>query len=178
MLKTLFTIAALAILAVSAQAQKITTDFDPAADFSWQRTYAWGEGIAAKNPAIDRKIIAAIEAQLASKGLTKTTGPDTADLLIAYQAATMIDTDVTTYTTGVWAPGYGTWPTSRGMAHTEVAQVKKGQLIVDIADVKAKKFLWRGIAGGSVSEGPEKVSKGLDKVLAKMFKDYPPKGKD
>lgn len=177
MIRMLSIIFAALLLAFSARAQKITTDFDPAADFSWQRTYAWGEGIAAKNPAINQKIIAAVEAQLAAKGLTKAADANSADLLVAYQAATIMDMDVTTYTTGVWAPGYGTWPTSRGMAHTEVAQIRKGQLIVDIADVKTKKFLWRGIAGGSVSDDPEKVSKGLDKVLAKMFKDYPPRRK-
>jgi Domain of unknown function (DUF4136) len=49
-----------------------------------------------------------------------------------------------------------------------------GQLVVDIGDVKNKKFLWRGTASGTVSDKPEKVEKTIEKAVTKMFQKFPP----
>ena len=63
------------------------------------------------------------------------------------------------------------------MTQTSVKKIPVGQLIVDLGDVKAKKFVWRGQATGTISDKPEKVNKMLDKALVKMFENYPPKSK-
>ena len=49
-----------------------------------------------------------------------------------------------------------------------------GQLKVDIADVKAKQFLWRGTASDTVSSDPQKNAKKIEKGLTKMFQKFPP----
>ena len=51
-----------------------------------------------------------------------------------------------------------------------------GQLKVDIADNKAKQFLWRGTATDTLSSDPQKNAKKLDKALTKMFQKFPPTG--
>ena len=175
MTRTFLLIVITALFAISASAQKITTDFDPAADFSQFHTYTWGEGRPAKIPQIDQRLVAGIESQLVAKGLRKAAPSEPADLIVAYQTATAMTSEMNTYTTGAWRGEYGTWPTSKGAPHTQVDIIQKGQLIVDLADKKTKKFVWRGIASGTVSDNVEKVNKIIDKALTKMFKDYPPK---
>jgi hypothetical protein len=46
--------------------------------------------------------------------------------------------------------------------------------VVDIARVKDKRFIWRGLATASISDKPAKVSKGLSNALDKMFQKFPP----
>ncbi|HEU4387723.1 MAG TPA: DUF4136 domain-containing protein, partial [Blastocatellia bacterium] len=64
-----------------------------------------------------------------------------------------------------------------GYSSTSVRKIPVGQLIVDIADVSKRRFIWRGKASGTISDKPEKMNKMLDKALTKMFANYPPKPK-
>jgi hypothetical protein len=61
-----------------------------------------------------------------------------------------------------------------GMGSAQVDTVVNGQLIVDIADNKAKQFLWRGTASDTVSDNPQKMDKQINKGLTKMFQKVPP----
>jgi hypothetical protein len=171
--KTIPLIAFLMLMVSPAKAQKVTTDFAPGTDFSQYRTYTWGEGRAARDPLIAQRIVAGIEAQLAAKGLRKAAEGEGVDLIVVYQTATDTRTEINTYNTGGW---YG-WGWGGGMAHTSVSKIPVGQLIVDLGDVKNKKFVWRGRATSTISDKPEKVNKMLDKALAKMFEKYPPEQK-
>ena len=87
-------------MSVTAYAQKVTTDFDKAAPFSQFKTYAWIEGTPAKSPQMRERITESIDKQLAVKGLLKIDRDSNPDLLVAYHAATDVETQV--YTTG-WA---------------------------------------------------------------------------
>lgn len=66
------------------KAQDVRCNFMPGTDFSKYHTYKWVsiEGEAHPSQIVDGEIKQAIDTQLASKGLTKTTG-DTADLYVA-----------------------------------------------------------------------------------------------
>jgi hypothetical protein len=64
------------------------------------------------------------------------------------------------------------------MGTASVNKVPVGQLIVDIGDVSARKFVWRGTAGGTISSKQEKNEKALNTALTKMFQNFPqPPGK-
>src|SRR5215510_8371453 len=162
------------VFASPANAQKVTTDFDPQTDFSQFHTYTWGEGRPARNPLIGQRIVAGVEAQLAAKGLHKASGSEAVDLIIVYQTATDTQTQINTYNSGGWGGWY--WGMG-GMTQTTVQKIPVGQLIVDLADVHKKRFVWRGRASSTISSKPEKVNKTLDKALTKMFENYPPKAK-
>ncbi|HSB09793.1 MAG TPA: DUF4136 domain-containing protein [Blastocatellia bacterium] len=154
----------------SALAQQVTVDFDRSADFSRYKTFAWAMGNPAKNPMVHQRIIAGIEAQLVAKGLRKV--ESNPDIVVTYHAAT--DTQVSINT---WGGGpLGGWRFGPGRA--SVDKVPVGQLVVDIGDLTAKKFVWRGTASGTVSSKPEKNEKALNATLTKMFQDFPyPQGK-
>jgi hypothetical protein len=169
----------LLMLGVSAAvAQDVTYNFDQDTDFSKFKTYKW---VSIKNAQqVDditaRQITAAIEAELAKKGLTKTNA-DNADLYIAYQTAIGSQQQWNTYSTG-W--GYGPrWGGGMGRATTTPETIRTGQLDLDMYDSANKRLVWRGTVAKTLDPkaSPEKRQKNLDKSLEKLLKNYPPKKK-
>jgi hypothetical protein len=156
----------LLLAAGSALAQKVSVDFDKAADFSKFKTYAWATGTPAENPLVHQRIVTGIESQLALKGLHK--AESNPDIIIAYHAATDTQVSINTFGGGP----FGGWRLGSGTA--TVDKVPVGQLVVDIGDAGARKFVWRGTASGTVSSKPEKNEKTLTTALTKMFQNFPP----
>ncbi|HEU5303423.1 MAG TPA: DUF4136 domain-containing protein [Gemmatimonadales bacterium] len=73
----------LALVGTIAVGQDVTYDFDKAADFSRLRTYTWVRGTNLRDELNHRRIVAAVDAQLASKGLSKVEPSAKPDLLVA-----------------------------------------------------------------------------------------------
>ena len=111
--------------------------------------------------------MAGIDAKLAAKGLKKVDSDP--DLLVMYQAATDQQKSLN------WS-NMGGWGRFGGMGSAQVDTVITGQLKVDIADYKAKHFLWRRTATDTLSSDPQKNSKKIDRALTKMFQKFPPTG--
>ena len=160
----------LLLIAGSALAQQVSVDYDRGTDFSKYRTFAWVKGTPAENPMVHQRIVAGIEAQLAAKGLRKV--ESNPDIVVNYTAAT--DTQVSINTMG--GGPFGGWRLGPGTA--TVDKVPVGQIIVNIGDPSAKKFIWRGTASGTINNKQEKNEKALNTALAKMFQNFPqPPGK-
>lgn len=166
------------LISATAYAQKVNTDYDKKVNFSSYKTYSWAKGTPASNPLSDKRIIAGIDAQLAAKGWQKV--DDNPDVAVIYSASTSTETQINTFDSGGpwggyrwgwggYGGGYG-----GGMSTTTVQNIRVGELIVDMADLKSKEFIWRGTASDTLSDKPEKNQKKLDKALAKMFKNFPP----
>lgn len=155
-------------------AQKVSVDYDKAVNFTSYKTYSWSQGTPAQNPLSDKRIIAAIDAQLAAKGWQKV--DSNADVVVIYSAATSTETQINTFDSGGPWGGYrrGWGGYGGGMSTTTVQKIPIGELIVDMADVAKKEFIWRGKASDTLSDKPEKNQKKLDKALTKMFKNFPP----
>src|SRR5690348_14059084 len=86
---SLFSIIALLLFSLSsAFAQDVRYNFDKDTDFSKFKTYKWVDlkDAAKLNDLTDKSIKDAIDAELATKGLTKV-DDDKADLYVGYQAA-------------------------------------------------------------------------------------------
>lgn len=173
-LKTILSLAAsvclLLVVTGSALAQQVRVDFDKTTDFSKYKTFAWINGTPAQNPLVHQRIVSGIEAQLAAKGMRKV--ESNPDFVITYHAAT--DTQVSINTMG--GGPLGGWRFGAGTA--TVDKIPVGQLMVDIGDAHARKFIWRGTASGTISSKPEKNEKALNEALTKMFQNFPlPPGK-
>lgn len=165
---------------VSAVAQDVKYNFKEGTDFSKYKTYKWVRvpNHQYPNQILDGQIMASIDAQLATKGLTKTDS-DTADLYVAYQVAVSQQQQWNSYSTGGGGWGYGGWRGwGGGMETTTTTQqiINIGTLNLDMYDVAAKQQVWRGEASKTLGSGkdPNKVKKNLDKAMAKMLKNYPP----
>ena len=158
-------------------AQKVRYNFLPGTNFSSYKTYKWARVSGADYPSqlIDEQITRSIDAQLASKGLTKT--DDAADLVVAYQAAVNQERQWNAYSTGdAW--GWGGWGGWGGMQTTTATSstIHIGTLNLDLYDAQSKKQIWRGEASKTLNppKDPAKLQRNIDKAMAKMLKNYPP----
>jgi hypothetical protein len=160
-------------------AQKVSYDYNKTANFAAFKTYAHKEGTKVGQQLIDDRIVAAIDAQLALKGLTKAeTNPD---VFVVYHIAFDKQKDISTYSSG--GGGYGPygWGWGGGWAGgtttTQVRDILIGTLIIDLADAKANQLAWRGMGVKEVNTQakPEKRDKSINEAVEKIFKNYPPK---
>jgi hypothetical protein len=158
------------LVAFSAAAQKITVEFDQAADFTKYRTFAIRDGqLNSRNPALNSELIkkqidADIDRDLTARGLTRVGGP--ADLNVRYRFGSARKTEIETYPAG-WR-GFG----------TRVVRVPytEGTLVIDLRDPLTRSLVWRGIASEDKSDAT-KIEGKLDGMVRKSLEKYPPNRK-
>jgi len=161
-----------------AAAQDIRYNFARGTDFSKYKTYKWVRVPNAQYPnqILDSQITAAIDSQLAAKGLTKTEGDS--DLFVAYQVAVNQEKEWNSFSTGDGMWGWGGWGGWGGMQSTTTTSktINIGTLNLDMYDAAKKQQVWRGAASKTLGSGkdPRKVEKNINKAMAKLLKKYPP----
>jgi hypothetical protein len=176
----LICVAAILLLSLTASARdKITVTYAKGIDFSQFKTYSWAEHGAVAHPILAADIVGAIEQELNARGLQK--AASNPDLMIQIYAS--IDDDTTMYSNDPIYAGTGgippfdpsmTGPAFIGFYGNTSVVIRKGELVVDLIDVKTKKLVWRAIATDSVSShDPEKMVEEANGVISKMFKQYP-----
>jgi uncharacterized protein DUF4136 len=155
------------------QAQDVHYDFVQGIDFNKYKTYKLVEvGNTHPNQILDGQIQQAIEMQLASKGLAKTDS-ENADLYVTYQTAVNEQRQWNAYGMG------GGWGWGGGMETATSSTIDIGTLVIDFYDTAAKKLIWRGSATKTLdpSKNPEKNLERLNKSIAKLLKNFPPRVK-
>src|SRR6516164_11025042 len=172
-----------AFAVVRANAQDVRYDFDKDKDFSKYKTYKWVPIKGADQPdeLTAKRIMAAVDTELATKGLTKTDS-DNADLLVGYQTALGTEKQFTSYNTGWgYGPGWGRGGYDYGgMATTttygSTSTIYVGQLDLSIYDAAQKELVWRGAATKTLDPKakPEKKQKNITKAIEKLLKNFPP----
>jgi len=167
----------------AAFAQDVRYNFDQEANFGSFKTYKWVviKGASQLSDLADRQVKAAVDAELAKKGLTKTDA-DTADLYIGYQAGVGQEKQYTSFDTGWgYGPGWhgGWYGGGGGMTTGTTSTIYIGQLALDMYEAQPHKLVWRGVASKTIDTEakPEKQQKNLAKAVAKMLKKYPPEVK-
>jgi hypothetical protein len=162
-----------ALLLVSAGrliAQDVRYNFMPGTDFSKYRTYKWvNVGGPRPDQIMDAQIKQSVDSQMASRGMTKTDS-DKADLYIGYQSAVEQETQWDAWGSRSFGMGMGSWTSST---------ISVGTLVLDMYDPGTKQLVWTGRATKTIdpSSNHEKNIKKLDKAIAKLLKNYPPKQK-
>ncbi|HEY6413132.1 MAG TPA: DUF4136 domain-containing protein [Edaphobacter sp.] len=142
--------------------QQTDHTFDYSADFSKFKTYKWLpiQTTGAIDNLTMEQIKTAIETALAQKGLKKTDA-DTADLLIKYQSRETIRDRIPIDPT----PDDPTTITYHG------------DLTISMYTAANHHFVWGGTASKALdpNANPEKRQKNLNKAVAKLMKNYPPR---
>jgi Domain of unknown function (DUF4136) len=169
----------LAVLPALAFAQKTTYDFDKDVNFASIHTYALKEGTPAGNPLIDKRLVDAIQSQLAAKGLK--VDEANPDIWVVYHVSVDKKKELTGYTSGYGGYGGYGWRYGGGMTTTnmQVNEILVGTLIIDMASASAKALVWRGVGVKEIDTGakPDKRDKNINKAVEKILKNYPPKAK-
>jgi Domain of unknown function (DUF4136) len=158
------------VSAAFAWAQKITVEFDQAADFTKYKTFAIRDGqLNSRNPALNSELVkkrieADIMRYLTARGLEMTTGQS--DLNVRYHFGSVRKAELEAYPAG-WR-GFG----------TRVVRVPytEGTLVIDLRDPSTRSLVWRGIASEEKSDGT-KIEGKLDDMVRKSIEKYPPKPK-
>ena len=178
--KTGMVVLASALLCTVAQAQKTTAAHDKNVDFSNYKTFAFDKS-GARNPFVNTLIVAAVERELTSRGLTKVDADP--DLRVVYLAASGPNLQVASL------PFYHVVnPAYSGLvagASTAMWDVTTGTLVIDLFDRKTDRVVFRGTATDVLQRAPSAdlaadakfVSKPIKKGIVKIFKKYPIKSK-
>src|SRR5712691_11626130 len=158
------------LAAYSVFAQKITVEFDDAADFSKYKTFAIRDGqLNSRNPALNSELVkkridADIERDLTARGLTMVAGKS--DLNVRYRFGSARKAEIERYPAG--------W---RGLG-TRVVRVPytEGTLVIDLRDPSTRSLVWRAIASEEKSDA-RKIEGKLEDMVRKSIEKYPPKQK-
>jgi len=169
---TFVTAASVMVLGTFAFAQSVTYDYDQSANFSRFHTYAWLKGTPVSDELNHKRIVQAIETQLAAKGLSRSESGANADVFVAYHAAFDKSLQISASSSGFGAYRFGAMRTGTARAD----EILVGTLVVDIVDAKSETIVWRGTASKdiNVKANAEKRDKSINKAAEKLFKNYPP----
>jgi hypothetical protein len=167
MKKRMLSLVAMFAFIVTVAFASVQTDYDHSIDFSQYHTYGWGQ-VQAKDSLWADRVKQGVDQQLQAKGWKLvTTDPDVEILALA--DAHNQQEEQTFYSGGGWRWGMG------GVATTSTYTTRKGTLIISMFDMKSKKLAWRGTATGGLSDNPDKNIGKLNKAIANMLKNFPPK---
>ena len=156
------------LLAASAQAQSVQTDYDRSFNFSNLKTFGFSvQSRSATDPLAndslnDGRIKAAVESQLIANGYRTDGNPD---FVVVYYVTTKNKLSVQDF-------GYGP-PRWFGGRNISVNQSSEGTLLVDFIDTKTNQVIWRGRASGTLEmKGVDKkISKSVEKLIKQYIKD-------
>ena len=156
---------------------KVRTDFDPAADFTTFRTYAFAgmtdlnQGGALNNSLVRKRLEQMVGQQLSSKGLRQVGLAEHPDLLVHYWVT--IKEKQRVESTGPMVGPYG----RRGYGGVTTYDYEEGRLIVDLVTPSKNELVWRGSIVSILADSREENLYMVNEAIAKAFEDYPPKSK-
>lgn len=171
----------LLVLTTSCSSVRVATDYDTKADFNSYKTFAFYK------PGIDKadisdldkkRIMRAIQAELTSRGMQKSSTPD---VLVSLFTKSRERINVNDNNFG-WGAGFG-WgwnPWMWGGANRlNVNQYTEGTLFIDIIDANKKELIWQGIGSGAltVKTSVEKKEARIQEFVSKILEKYPPGNK-
>jgi hypothetical protein len=142
---------------------------DPRADYAAYRTYSWVEGDPARMPQIRNHLVRRIDEQLTAAGLKRVATDG--DLKVAIHVASESTYQaVGNYWNSVtWEYGFFT---------SDVHGSTEASLVVDLVDAAANRAIWQGRYADTLLDlDYGKLTKKVDQVVKKMFRDFPPAAK-
>lgn len=163
-------------------------DFDPQAPLASYRTYDWYQpkeekvGDAAPRMAgfTDARVRAAVDAELAAKGLRRETTADP-DVVLDYfpiykNRRYTTHTRVSVGTRG-YARGWGMGART-SVGFSERHSYKEGTIVLQVVDFKANKLVWEGVAEGALTGlagNPEEAQAAIQRAVKDLLSEFPPK---
>ena len=175
----------LAALGTACSSVRTQYDFDPSADFSAWRTYAWYPSGSPPtgdprldNPLLHGRIEAAVDRTLGDRGFTRLED-GTPDFYVNYHLSTEERLDVRTINrTYVGGPRGRRWGGAGwggvGWTETRVDQFEEGTLVIDFVDSSLRRLVWRGSGTRRLSRDPQpdrltgRVNEAVDEILGQF----------
>lgn len=170
----LLPVLALVLAFTSCTTVRVAADYDRQANFSEYQSFAFFKpGIdKAKISDLDkRRILRAIDAQLASKGLSKSQTPD---ILVSIFTKEQERVDVYQNNFG-YGWGWNPWFYGRGWGNT-VSRSTEGSLYIDLIDAKSNNLIWQGVGRSQLYTGSDidKKIERINEIVGEILAQYPP----
>jgi hypothetical protein len=180
MMKTqfIFTIVFSLIIQIATAQVKTTYDYDGSVDFSQYETFKFTEdALSYEMQQLNRnRLIEAIREQLIAKGFQES---EDADVLVNFYITAHQEQRQTANTNYYGAGGRYAYRWGGGFSTTtiDVESYIAGTVFIDLIDAERNELVWQGRGAGTFQENisPEKREKRINKGVAKVFKNYPPK---
>lgn len=172
------------IFLASCTSVRVLSDYDQQANFNEYKSYAFYKtGIdKAQISDLDKKrILRAIESEMASRGFVKSENPD---LLVSIFTKEQERVDIYNnnfgwggawgwgYNPYAWGPGWG-WGWGGG---SSVSTSTQGSLYIDLIDTKSKELVWQGKGEGTLANTAniEKKEQRIREFVSQILEQYPP----
>lgn len=177
--KITFVLLLLAVTMVSCNTVRVASDYDQQVDFNQYQTYAFFKpGIdKAEISDLDKKrILRAIETEMAAKGFTKAEDPD---LLVSIFTKTKENINVYNHNMMGWGGwGWGGWGWGMHPWHwgpqTAVGRSSDGTLYIDFVDAEGKELIWQGMGTAALAKDVKRKQKRINEIVQKILETYPP----
>ncbi len=162
----------------------IKRDFDPQAPIASYRTYDWykpkaekvGDGAPRMAGFNDQRVRAAVDQELAAKGLKREPAADP-DCLLDYFPVYQ-NRHYTTHTrVGFGTGGYG-WGMRTAIGSSRRHTYKEGTIVLQVVDFKTNKLVWEGVAEGALTGlagNPEEAQAAIQRAVKDLLSEFPPK---
>ncbi|MBA5793374.1 DUF4136 domain-containing protein [Flavobacterium sp. xlx-214] len=161
----------------SCSSVQVNTDYDSSVNFNEFKTYAFmKDGVDKINISdLDKKrILKAIDEQMAAKGYTKSENPD---LLINLFTDAKQVVHVNNY--GGWGYGYyrpwGWNPWMMGPGYQSVSTSTQGILFIDVLKASNKELIWQGKGTGYLTNKQSKKEERTKEFVTKVLETFPNK---
>jgi hypothetical protein len=174
-------IATFLLIVIGCSSVTVRTDHDPEYDFNKFKTYRWASAQEinpndelAKHPLVLKRVQAAVDGQLKSKGFSLIESGNPDFVVIAHAG---VKDRMQVYNTGGYYGGwYDPWWGPYG-GSTQVSYYEEGTLVIDFVVWEKKELGWRGMGTKTLSDNPnpEKVQREIDHVVGKIMAEFPPK---
>ena len=180
--RILLSVFAMLLFLSSCVSVRVIADYDKEANFNSYKTYAFYKtGIdKAQISDLDKKrILNAIDAEMASRGFTKSQNPD---LLVSIFTKEREQVDVYNNNFGFgWGWGWGfynpwVWGPGWGWGGNNVSTRTEGSLYIDLIDNRNKELVWQGRGAGTLNNtgNIEKKEQRIKEFVSQILKAYPP----
>ncbi len=165
------------VFMTSCNTVRVASDYDQQANFGEYQTYAFFK------PGIDKadisdldkkRILRAIEDQMAAKGFTKSENPD---VLVSIFTKSKENINIHQNNMMGWGWGWGwnpwMWGGWGGGLNT-VSTNTEGTLFIDLIDADQKELIWQGMGTASLPTKVEKKQEKINKIVEEILEKYPP----
>ena len=167
------------LLVACSNAPTVRSDYDPRADFSAYRSFAFMEPLgtdrAGYTTLLTERLKRAVALQMESRGyIYQEKNPD---VWINFQSQVQSKTEYVPPPPMMWGVGYGFgfyggWP---GYAFgPDVIQYNEGTLKVDLIDARRKQMVWEGIGTTLLGNAQQTASEAMvENIVSSIFTRYP-----
>jgi hypothetical protein len=160
----------LTLFLVSCSSVRVGSDFDSKIDFTQFKTYAYHKSGIDKAEISDldkKRILRAIDNEMATKGFTKSENPD---VLINIFTKERERVNVNQFNMG-WGWAWNPWLWGNTASTTTYTE---GTLYIDIIQAKNKELIWQGEGIGVITRNSSKKEERINEFVSKILAQYPP----